>query len=83
MSQKQPDIASLSFEQALKELEGIVKSLESGSSELEKSLADYTRGAALKEHCLKQLAEARLKVEKITTDATGAIAVTPFDTESA
>jgi exodeoxyribonuclease VII small subunit len=83
MSQKQPDIASLSFEQALKELEGIVKSLESGSSELERSLADYTRGTQLKEHCLKQLAEARLKVEKITTDATGALAVTSFDTESA
>jgi len=72
------------FEQALKEPEGIAGNRWNRLfSELEKSLADDTRGTQLKEHCLKQLAEARLKVEKITTDATGAQSLTPFDTESA
>lgn len=76
-------IADLSFEQALKELEGIVKSLESGASDLERSITDYTRGTELKEHCLKKLADARMKVEKLTLDASGNPALTPFDSEQA
>ena len=48
----------MSFEQALKELEVIVRKLEAGHGELESSIADYTRGTALKEHCQKRLAGA-------------------------
>jgi len=76
-------VKDMSFEQALKELEGIVRALESGSSELERAIADYTRGTELKEHCLKKLADARLKVEKISLDATGAAKLEPFDTQTA
>ena len=45
------DIASLSFEQALAELEKIVSELESGRAELERSIDMYERGARLKAHC--------------------------------
>ena len=42
-----------SFEQALADLEGIVRELESGQGDLEKSITDYERGMKLKEHCMK------------------------------
>ncbi|MFZ4540926.1 MAG: exodeoxyribonuclease VII small subunit [Rickettsiales bacterium] len=75
------DITSLSFEAAMKELETIVRALESGSADLDKAIADYTRGNALKSHCLAKLNEAKLKVEQIQTKADGSITTTPFATE--
>ncbi|WP_421788717.1 exodeoxyribonuclease VII small subunit [Hyphobacterium sp.] len=61
----------MSFEAALAELENIVQQLESGDVELEKSIAIYERGAALKAHCEAKLREAELKVEKIVLDDKG------------
>lgn len=72
-----PDIAKLSFEQALEELEAIVRQLESGEVELERSIAIYERGAALKAHCEAKLKDAELKVEKIVFGETGAVGVEP------
>lgn len=59
------DIADLSFEDALAQLEKIVSELESGRAPLEKSIELYERGAVLKAHCEKRLEAARLRVEKI------------------
>ncbi len=73
------DIANLSFEQALSELEAIVRKLESGQGDLESSIHDYTRGAALKTHCEKKLADAKLRVDKIIRDANGNLALAPLD----
>lgn len=74
-----PDsIKELSFEQALKELETIVRGLESGQVDLEKSIVDYTRGAQLKDHCLTKLNEAKLKVEQITKNADGKNGLSEF-----
>lgn len=67
------DIASLSFEKALEELESIVKRLEAGEVELEQSIAIYERGAALKAHCEKKLKDAELKVEKIVLGEDGSV----------
>ena len=75
------DISALSFEAAMKELESIVRALESGSADLDKAIADYGRGNALKEHCLAKLAEAKLKVEQINVKADGSISTTAFATE--
>jgi exodeoxyribonuclease VII small subunit len=66
-----PDIASLSFEEALAELEAIVSRLEQGKASLDDAIGAYERGAALKAHCEAKLREAREKVEKITLDAGG------------
>lgn len=68
---KHAEIAKLSFEKALSELETIVGKLERGDVELEESIAMYERGEALKGHCNRLLAQAEAKVEKITTDASG------------
>ena len=65
------DIATLSFEQALAELEQIVGRLESGQAPLEESLEIYKRGSALKAHCEAKLNAARLQVEKITKSLDG------------
>lgn len=69
--EKKSDIAALTFQQAMDELEQIVAKLESGSVELEESIAIYERGEALRAHCDALLKKAEAKVEKITLDADG------------
>ncbi|MDB5455008.1 MAG: exodeoxyribonuclease small subunit [Caulobacter sp.] len=69
------DLSSLSFEEALAQLETIVSELESGQAPLERSIDIYERGAALKAHCEKKLEAARLKVEKIVLGQGGVVGV--------
>jgi exodeoxyribonuclease VII small subunit len=64
-------VDKMSFEEALAELEGIVRQLETGDVELEKSIAIYERGAALKAHCEARLKSAELKVEQIVPGTNG------------
>lgn len=78
MADAQP-LEKLSFEKALSELEEIVRSLESGKAPLEESISQYERGIALKNHCERKLAEARLKVEKISLSPDGTPRAEPFD----
>ncbi len=60
------EIATMSFEDAMKELEAVVSRLESGNASLEDSIKLYERGAALRAHCEARLREAEERVEKIT-----------------
>jgi exodeoxyribonuclease VII small subunit len=71
------DIAKLSFEDALKELEDIVRTLESGKGRLDEAIRSYERGAALKQHCERKLAEAQSRIEKIALGADGAVKSEP------
>lgn len=73
---------SLSFEQAMKELEEIVRRLEGNSGDLESAIRDYLRGTALQRHCQKKLADARLRVESIVK-AEGGISLQPFESQQA
>ncbi len=74
------DIGELSFEKALEELEAIVGNLEQGNVPLDKSIAIYERGEALKRHCQVLLKAAEDKVEKIRVSADGKPAGTePLD----
>jgi exodeoxyribonuclease VII small subunit len=68
---KYADIKDMSFERALKELEGIVGRLERGDVELEESITIYERGEALRDHCDRLLKQAEAKVEKLTFSADG------------
>lgn len=72
-----PDIAALSFEQALSELERIVAELESGAADLERSVDVYKRGALLRAHCEGKLKAAQLKVETIILGPGGEAGVEP------
>lgn len=71
MSDMPEDIAKMSFEEAMKALEGVVRDLESGNVELEKSIQLYERGALLKAHCERKLKDAEEKVAKITLGPDG------------
>lgn len=74
------DIAAMSFEQALDQLEKIVDSLEKGDVPLEESIRIYERGDALKKHCDVLLKAAEDKVEKIRLGRDGKPAGTePLD----
>lgn len=78
------DIAKLSFEDALKELEQIVDKLEKGTVGLEESIAIYARGEALKTHCNDLLRNAEQRIEKITLAADGRPSGTePLDVQAA
>ena len=68
------DIAAMSFEDALAELEQIVKRLEAGSGKLNDAITSYERGALLKRHCEAKLREAQARVDKIVVGADGALA---------
>lgn len=65
------DIAALSFEEALGELERIVRELETGQAKLDDAIAAYERGAALKRHCEAKLRDAQAKVDRIVTGPDG------------
>jgi exodeoxyribonuclease VII small subunit len=68
-----PEIQAMGFEEALEELEGIVRQLEAGRFRLDESISAYERGAALKRHCEAKLSEAKAKVEKIALAADGTL----------
>ncbi|MEM9105541.1 MAG: exodeoxyribonuclease VII small subunit [Pseudomonadota bacterium] len=65
------DIAAMSFEQALEQLEKIVASLETGDVPLNRSIEIYERGEALKSHCETLLKAAEDRIEKIRLDRNG------------
>ena len=77
----QKAINSMTFEDALTELEGIVRGLESGKAPLEDSITAYERGMALRAHCEKKLREAQAKIEKITVAKDGKVSTVPLDQE--
>ena len=76
------DVSTLSFEQAVSELESIVASLERGDVALDKSIEIYERGEALKKHCEALLNAAESRIEKIRMDRNGkATGTEPLDRE--
>lgn len=71
-----PEIAGLGFEEALAELEKLVRQLEDGKAKLDDAIAAYERGALLKRHCEAKLREAQMRVEQIAVGANGSAATT-------
>jgi len=71
----------LTFEAAMRELEEIVAALEKGNVDLDKSIALYERGEALKKHCDALLKNAEARIEKIVQGADGAKGVEKLDVE--
>jgi exodeoxyribonuclease VII small subunit len=74
------ELSTLSFEDALKELESIVQRLESGEASLDESITLYTRGDALRAQCAARLKDAQMRVDAIVLNADGQPSGTrPFD----
>lgn len=64
-------VEKMSFEEAMKELESVVNQLDHGDVALDRSIALYERGAALKKRCEDELRRAEEKVAAITLDGDG------------
>ncbi|MGD0078117.1 MAG: exodeoxyribonuclease VII small subunit [Sedimentisphaerales bacterium] len=63
------DLSKLTFEQAIKELTGIVGKIEQGEITLQDSIQQYERGMTLIKHCRKILQEAEKRIEKIAEES--------------
>jgi exodeoxyribonuclease VII small subunit len=74
-----PDVGGMSFEDALAELEQIVRGLEGGQLKLEDAITCYERGAALRRHCEAKLMEAEARVAAIVERADGSVTLRPTD----
>ena len=72
-------IQNLSFEQALQELEMIVKKIDSGEETLESAITSFERGSELTKHCQTKLNEAKLKIEKIMQAPDGKVNTQEFE----
>ena len=73
------DVAALSFEDALAELERIVRGLEGGQQKLEDAIAAYERGSRLRRHCEAKLAQAEQRVQTIVAAGDGSLALRAAD----
>ena len=71
------EIAAMSFEDALAELEQIVRRLEAGQVKLDDAIQSYERGAQLKQHCEQKLSEAQQRVDRIVIGRDGSVATEP------
>lgn len=79
MAELPADITGLSFEEALAELERIVRQLEEGKGPLDAAIDAYSRGSLLKRHCEAKLAEAQARVDRIVLGPDGVPAVQPAE----
>ncbi len=76
------DIGQMTFEDALRALEDVVRRLESGEVPLDQSIALYERGEALRAHCQARLDAAQARIEKIVAGPNGRASHTvPFDSD--
>jgi exodeoxyribonuclease VII small subunit len=73
------DISKLSFEEAIAELETIVRKLEEGKGKLDEAIDSYERGTLLRRHCEAKLAEAQARIDKIVPAADGSVKTVPFE----
>jgi exodeoxyribonuclease VII small subunit len=79
---EEDNVAQLSFEDALKRLEEIVRKLESGEAPLDDAILLYEEGDRLKQQCEARLAAAQARIEQIQFGRDGAPSGTaPFGNE--
>ncbi len=80
MAEETTDLSGMSFEDALRALEEVVRRLESGEVPLDESITLYERGEVLRKHCQARLDAAQARIEKIVAGPDGRPSGTqPFD----
>ncbi|MFK7968682.1 MAG: exodeoxyribonuclease VII small subunit [Rickettsiaceae bacterium] len=72
-------IEKMTFEEALSELETIVKRIDTGQESLAEAVSSFEFGVALKNHCEKMLKEAKLKIEKVTITSGNKVELTEIE----
>ena len=75
------DVATLTFDEALVELQRTVAELEQGGLQLERSIELYERGVALHERCAGLLGQAELRVQRLVERAAGDLAAVEAQVE--
>ena len=82
MNDKASDLSQMTFEDALKALEEVVRKLETGEVALDESISLYERGELLRKHCQARLDAAQARIEKIVAGPDGRPSGTvPFDAD--
>lgn len=76
-------IETLSFDDALAELQRTVAELEAGGQALEAAIALYERGVALQARCERLLSDAELRVQQLVARAGGALEMRDVQTDDA
>ena len=76
---KDLDVSKLSLEDALVQLESIVRELEGGKIKLDDAVEAYEKATALKKFCEEKLKAAQLKIEKINVSPEGVVSTEPLD----
>lgn len=61
-------VADLTFEQALEELDGLVRAMEAGELPLDDAIAAYKRGAELAQYCQNRLTQAEQQMKVLDGD---------------
>ena len=80
MTETDPDIAAMTFEDALRALEEVVRGLESGEVPLDATISLYERGEKLRAHCQARLDAAQARIEQVVANSAGqATGTTSFD----
>ena len=80
MSKADTDIAAMTFEDALRGLEEVVRGLESGEVPLDATISLYERGEQLRAHCQARLDAAQARIEQVVANSAGqAVGTQPFD----
>ncbi len=77
MSEK--PIEELSFEEAMNELEAVVRRLENGQVKLEEAVQAYERGVKLKNICTEKLQNAKSKIDLLTIENDKPVGIESFD----
>jgi len=72
------DVSALSFEEALAELEQIVRTLEGGQQKLEDAIVAYERGSALRRHCEAKLVQVEQRIAVIVEHSDGSLTTRPM-----
>lgn len=76
---KELNLNKLTFEDALAQLENIVRELEAGKIKLDDAVEAYEKATALKKYCEDKLKTAQLKIEKINVAPDGSVTTQQFD----
>lgn len=74
-------ISALSFEQAMQQLEVLVRKLEEGRLPLEEAIQAYEKGTLLKSHCETKLQSAKLRVDQVILNGNSNPSLAPFNAE--
>lgn len=77
MADEKRPVEELTYKEASRELELIIRNLESGDLELEDSLEGYARGVELLKSLRTRLADAQQKVSVLMKEADGTDVVVP------